>query len=86
MLITASITKKNIAEGKQMSPDACPIALAIKDTGIFKDVKVTPMGLWLDGVLYAGENFPDDVREKMEKYDAYGEMTPFHLLLKIPDD
>jgi hypothetical protein len=75
-----AVTQKNINAGLRANCSECPVALALQDHG-FMDALVTG-----SLVAYAGDRpltLSDDVINRINVFDFYGEMEPFTFELNL---
>lgn len=84
--IAVSVTPDHAANGKPLSPSACPVALAIREATGASDVLVgNSVAKGRRVVFVAGHGYfrlPKEIAEKIERFDLGGEFEPCEFALR----
>lgn len=82
------VTRQDIKRAIKSDSESCPIALALRRTGKWKEISVNPLGvniILLDGNCYRGD---EEIQAFIEDFDETGDVEPFTLntdnLIKEP--
>lgn len=82
-----TVTADHIARGARCTSDACPVALAIKETlhPLSVDVQVEVINFGVPGGKFAPVVPPDEVACFVDEFDDGLPVQPFTFTLEVPD-